>query len=385
MKKKLFSVMMAATLVASLTACGKKKDTAEKSTVYTDITAEEYQGTVKDNSEVYKKYINVPDYKGIEVTVDRSTLDVSDDDVEQYINSVLTQSASTESKKEGVTATGDTVTLDYSGKKDGVAFSGGTATDVTYTIGSKKFITDLDEGLAGLTVGKEYDIPCTFPSDYSQSDLAGQNVIFTVTVTSIQETIVPELTDEWVANNAASLGSSSTTVADLRTETKNLLIENNKSTFISDKYSSIWNSISGDINVSGYPEEELNSILTTIKDNAQAEYQSYATVYGVSDFASYLSSAYGFSSEDEFNEYIDGYAKDYLKEKMFVTIVAIENNITVSADEIKETGKQLASYYGYDSYDAVIEQGGKEINSEIGYQILYQKVQEFICDNAKEV
>ena len=43
MKKKLFSVMMAATLVASLTACGKKKDTAEKSTVYTDITAEEYQ------------------------------------------------------------------------------------------------------------------------------------------------------------------------------------------------------------------------------------------------------------------------------------------------------------------------------------------------------
>ena len=70
---------------------------------------------------------------------------------------------------------------------------------------------------------------------------------------------------------------------------------------------------------------------------------------------------------------------------MFVTLVAVENDITVSADEINETGAQLASYYGYDSYDAVIEQVGKEINSEIGYQILYQKVQEFICDNAKEV
>ena len=40
---------------------------------------------------------------------------------------------------EGTTKSGDVIKLDYSGKLDGTAFSGGTATDVTYTIGSGKF------------------------------------------------------------------------------------------------------------------------------------------------------------------------------------------------------------------------------------------------------
>ena len=61
-----------------------------------------------------------------------------------------------------MTASGDTVKLDYSGLLNGEAFSGGTATDASYTIGSGKFITDLDQGLIGLTVGQEYNIPCTF-------------------------------------------------------------------------------------------------------------------------------------------------------------------------------------------------------------------------------
>ena len=55
------------------------------------------------------------------------------------------------------------------------------------------------QGLIGLTVGQEYNIPCTFPSDYSSSDLAGKDVIFVVTVKSIQKSTVPDLTDAWVA------------------------------------------------------------------------------------------------------------------------------------------------------------------------------------------
>ena len=79
-----------------------------------------------------------------------------------------------------------------------------------------RFITDLDQGLVGLNVGQEYDIPCTFPSDYSSSDLAGKSVIFTVTVHSITKKTIPELTDEWVAANAESMGIEGTTVEALR-------------------------------------------------------------------------------------------------------------------------------------------------------------------------
>ena len=91
--------------------------------------------------------------KGIAVSVDKSSLTVSDDDVETYISNILSSHATSEQVTEGTTASGDTISLDYSGKLDGVAFSGGTATDVSYTIGSGKFITDLDQGLVGLNVG----------------------------------------------------------------------------------------------------------------------------------------------------------------------------------------------------------------------------------------
>ena len=147
-------------------------------------------------------------------------------DVEDYIKSMLESKATTNVITEGTTKAGDVIKLDYSGKLDGTAFSGGTATDVTYTIGSGKFIEDLDKGLVGLTVGQETDITCVFPESYYNSDLAGKTTVFTVTVNEIDESVVPELTDEWVAANAASLGiedSSVTTVEQLRTYVRSYL------------------------------------------------------------------------------------------------------------------------------------------------------------------
>ncbi len=79
-----------------------------------------------------------------------------------------------------------------------MAFSGGTATDVEYTIGSGRFIEDLDKGLAGLEVGREYDIPCHFDDSYSNSDLAGKDVNFNVKVNAIVTTTLPEYNDDFV-------------------------------------------------------------------------------------------------------------------------------------------------------------------------------------------
>ncbi|MBP8837146.1 MAG: FKBP-type peptidyl-prolyl cis-trans isomerase, partial [Lachnospira sp.] len=242
MKKRFFGVMLAASLAVSLTACGGKKTSQDNaaSTVNKEVTAEEYAGTITSNADVYKQYVTLPDYKGVEVSVDRSSLTVSDDDVESYISKLLSQTATTETVTEGVTASGDTVKLDYSGLLNGEAFSGGTATDASYTIGSGKFITDLDQGLIGLTVGQEYNIPCTFPSDYSSSDLAGKDVIFVVTVKSIQKSTVPDLTDAWVAENASTLGVEATTVAELRSYVKDYLTSQAESTFASDKYQAVY-------------------------------------------------------------------------------------------------------------------------------------------------
>ncbi len=386
MRKKVLGIIMAASMVASLTACGgsDKNNSSDSSsnggsTVNQEIAANQYADTIKSNAETYKTYISLPEYKGLSVSVDSEQKEVTDSDVTDYINNLISQYGTTESVTEGVTANGDTISLDYSGLLDGTAFSGGTATDVSYTIGSGKFIDDLDKGLVGLTVGEEYDIPCKFPDNYSSSDLAGKDVIFKVTVNSIKKTTLPELTDDWVASNASSLNVEATTVEGLKSYVKDYLETQAKTNYDSSKYQAAWKAISEQINTDkGYPEAELNSLIDTLKSNVQSEYNQYGSYYGISDFNSYLSQVYGFDSEDAFNDYAKEYAKSYLLEKMAITIIAENENITVSEDDINDMGAQLASYYGYSDYQEILDTYGNQMNSEVGYQVLYQKVQDFI-------
>ncbi len=386
MRKKVLGIIMAASMVASLTACGgsDKNNSSDSSsnggsTVNQEIAANQYADTIKSNAETYKTYISLPEYKGLSVSVDSEQKEVTDSDVTDYINNLISQYGTTESVTEGVTANGDTISLDYSGLLDGTAFSGGTATDVSYTIGSGKFIDDLDKGLVGLTVGEEYDIPCKFPDNYSSSDLAGKDVIFKVTVNSIKKTTLPELTDDWVASNASSLKVEATTVEGLKSYVKDYLETQAKTNYDSSKYQAAWKAISEQINTDkGYPEAELNSLIDTLKSNVQSEYNQYGSYYGISDFNSYLSQVYGFDSEDAFNDYAKEYAQSYLVEKMAITIIAENENITVSEDDINDMGAQLASYYGYSDYQEILDTYGNQMNSEVGYQVLYQKVQDFI-------
>ena len=384
MKKKLFSVLLVGALAASLVACDSKKKEVDKtpSTVNSEINADEYAATITDNAGIYKKFVSLSDWKGMSVDLAEADYKVTDSDVEDYIQSLLEATATTDAQTTGTTKSGDTIKLDYSGKLDGTAFSGGTATDASYTIGSGKFIDDLDKGLVGLTVGVETDIPCTFPESYQNSDLAGKQVVFTVTVKEIDVTVVPELNDEWVTANASKLGVSDaelTNVEDLRAYVKNYLETQVASNRSSTVFETAYSQMSDGLDVSEYPSEELADLLNTLNNNVDSEYQSYSSSYSSKE--DYLKSAYKFDSLDAFNEYADNYAKQYLLQKMIITMIAADNNITVSADDINSTGEELASYYGYNDYQEILDTYGKTMNAEIGYQVLYQKVVEFVCDN----
>ena len=385
MKKKLVSLMLVAAMTASLTACGSKKTEEPTSTVHKSITAAEYDAAITSDAAIYKKAFTMPEYKGIQVTVDKSVLNVAESDVDDYINkNIVSAEAATENVTSGVTADGDTVILDYSGKLDGEAFSGGTATDTTYTIGSGNFISDLDKGLVGLTVGQEYDIPCTFPDNYT-SDLAGKSVIFTVKVTAIQKTTYPEITDEWVVNNKESLNLSGDTVSDFREEVRKIVEANANDTYLNNTFTSAYQIISENIGDVNYPQDEIDSLVEVLNTNIESEFNTYGSYYGISDLDTYKKSVYGFDSIDAFNEYATSSAQQYLLQKMIVTIIAADNDIHVSEDEINSYGNDLAQYYGYDDFNAIVDAVGSEVVSEIGYEILYQKVVEFECSQITEV
>jgi len=90
---------------------------------------------------------------------------------------------------------GDEVVIDFAGKKDGVAFDGGTATDYTLKLGAGQFIPGFEEGIVGHSVGDTFDLDLSFPDDYHAADLAGTSVVFTTTLNKVTEPALPKLDD----------------------------------------------------------------------------------------------------------------------------------------------------------------------------------------------
>jgi trigger factor len=93
----------------------------------------------------------------------------------------------------------DVVIIDFVGKKDGVAFDGGTATDYELTLGSNSFIPGFEEGLVGKKPGETFDLDLEFPKDYHSKDLKGAKVTFTTTLKTVKEVALPEINDEFAA------------------------------------------------------------------------------------------------------------------------------------------------------------------------------------------
>ena len=390
MRKSYLAAALMLTMALTFTACGKSGDNGSEAGTKGSTSDVNYSEQLQKDSETYKQYVDLGEYKGVEVEVDRSSLDVTQDQVTAYIDNIRSSKGEDTEVTTGTTKLGDKIKLDYSGTLNGVAFSGGTATDVEYTIGSGRFIKDLDNGLAGLEVGKEYDIPCHFDDSYSNSDLAGKDVNFRVKVNAIVTTTLPEYNDDFVKTIVAtgSYDTQAQTTDEFTKYVEQTLKDSAQQSFDSNKYSAIWDKIDETTNVSGYPEDELADLKQTINDNVKSEYSYYGTYYsGIDSFESYLKNVYGFADEAAFNEYADQYARNYLKEKMILTLIGEKEGITVSDDEINEYGELIASQNNYDSYQSMLDSLGQksdDVKLEVGYSVLADKVSDILLNNAVE-
>lgn len=207
-KKRLLAAAVICALAVPAAGCGS--DTGNANSIH---------------SYEVEKYVTLGDYDGMEVEV-AGNFDVNDEDVVDYINNMLSNYPSYEDTDKEIVEDGDFADIDYVGKKDGVAFDGGTAQGYVLGIGSHSFIEGFEDGLVGVKVGDTVDLNLTFPENYQSAELAGADVVFTVTVNKIVKKVdisYDELTDEYVVNN---MGSDS--VEDLYNDTKSYLETNNE-------------------------------------------------------------------------------------------------------------------------------------------------------------
>ena len=155
--------------------------------------------------------VELGEYKGVEV--EKETVKVPAADVKAELNRLAQRNARTETVDRKAKKN-DTVDIDFEGFVDGVAFEGGKAEHHALTLGSGTFIPGFEDQLIGCKAGDEKDVVVTFPEEYHAKELAGKEAVFKCKVHKVEETILPEIDDEF----AKDVSDTCETLDDLKKE-----------------------------------------------------------------------------------------------------------------------------------------------------------------------
>lgn len=351
MRKHVRLTLCCAAAVLLAAGCTKKSASTEETTT----TAAESEAEITDKGEITK----LGQYKGIEVTKQDTT--VTDAELDQRIASILKANPEVIEITDRPAENGDTVNIDYVGMKDGVAFDGGTAEGYDLELGSGTFIDGFEDGLIGASTGDELSLNLTFPENYGNSDLAGQAVVFDVTVNKIEQKKDAILDDAFVKRV-----SDFSTVDEFRANTLETMQSEKEQTAAQqvedDAFEAAVNNSEYSLNEDAVEQQYNNQL--TYYENMFSSYdftmESYAEMLG--------------QTEDEFKETLHTAAETAIKQQLLIKAVAEKEGITIE-DADRES---LAEQYGTD-VQTLQDTYGEEMVDETA---LIYKVVEFIGDNA---
>ena len=312
-------------------------------------------GCQKQNKNSYDKYVTLGEYTGM--TIDRIVTTVTDDDVQEEIQNELYADAEFKEVTDRGAKEGDTVNIDYTGKIDGEEFDGGSDTGMDLELGSDTFLPEFEDGIIGMKKGETKDITITFPEDYDGT-VDGKTAVFSVTVNSITEAILPEYNDAYVKENY-DYDTTAEYEASLKSDLQEQYDEDATFTACSDALSEAVDNAEFD----GYPEDMYDSA----KEQMEYENQAFADQLGI--------------------EWTDLVGEDYdieedilatIHEKLVVYAIAEKEKLTVTDEEFDTYAEDNWELYGYDTKEDFISDYGDE---EIRYSLLYDKVLNFLGEN----
>lgn len=292
-----------------------------------------------------EKYVTLGDYSSFEVAVD--VVGVDEEELKtlmsgNYINYVTPEHGGITDR---AVAEGDTVFIDYEGKEDGVAFAGGTAQNAALTIGSGQFIDGFEDGLVGVMPGQTVDLNLRFPDNYNP-EMAGKEVVFTVSVRCIQPLSVPEEEMEDVVVASMGIGGVGT-VAEYRQYAYDYLY----SEYEYDVQSGILDILMERCEFKELPEE----LLKPYREMWSEVFKTYASRYQISleQYAAYFHGIDGASL-------INRYAERNLKQDLILQAIANREDLKIGDEELEARLQEDAEAGGYASAEEYVGSGDRE-------------------------
>ncbi len=165
-----------------------------------DVVSVGAEGLVFKATITVKPDVTMRGYKSLKAT--KSVVTVSDEDIAKELERLQERNARMVSVEDRAAEMGDTVTFDFEGFVDDVAFEGGKGENHALVLGSGQFIPGFEEQLVGANVDTELDVNVTFPEEYHATELAGKPAVFKCKVHKIEKKELPEVDDDLIKDSS---------------------------------------------------------------------------------------------------------------------------------------------------------------------------------------
>lgn len=325
--------------------------------------------------ELSNDYVKVSEYKGVKVEKEELP-EVTEKMVDARIEGLQDDYADSVAITDRAAEYGDIAIIDYVGTLGGVAFDGGTATGSRLELGSHQFIEGFEEGIVGHNVGEKFDLNLTFPAEYHNAELAGQEVVFSVTLNGIEHREAAELNSEFVKKVSAK----AKTVKELKEEIKESIEKDNEIKANDGLRKKVWDAVLENAQVLKYPEEDVKDIT----DQLYGQYQSMAQEYGM-EFADFLSTQMNMD-EKTFAEEVEKVSKSQVKQKLVLEVLMDNVDFDFSEEALEAKYQEFVDTYGFESVEVMkntLEQVGTL--EELERMAKEEIILDWLVDHAKQV
>ena len=324
---------------------------------------------IKYTISVYvKPEFELGQYEGVEVPFKDQV--VTDEDVDAEIERMRKRNASLEEVSDRPAQEGDTVTIDYEGFKDGVAFEGGKGEGYNLKLGSKSFIPGFEEQVAGHNVDEEFTIEVKFPEDYHAEDLKGADATFNVKIHAIKTEIVPELDDEF-AKDVSEFDTLDELKADVRAKQQERADKDNKAGFENETVRAVCDNCEIDI-----PESMIQNEVEQMAQDQAARMSSQGI--GLDMYLQYVG-----QSMDDFKKSLEPMARVRVKSSLVIEKITEKIDPEVTEEEYNEELSTIANSYKMD-----LEEVKKSIGDDSAFikdSIKARKTVEYLASKAVKV
>lgn len=302
--------------------------------------------------------VKLGNYKKLKAKLETSPVEAKD--VDEIIERMRTGFAAKEDVKRA-TKDGDETVIDFIGKKDGVAFEGGTGKDYNLVLGSNSFIPGFEAGVVGHKVNDEFDIELEFPKDYHAADLKGAKVTFTVTLKEIKQVKLPEVNDEFAAK-AGPFTSVKELKDDIKRELKSQKEREAKEKLKDELVSQL-------IEISEIPIPEV--LITDQSSSIEQDFERNLTYQGLS-IDQYLENK-GFKDKADWQEReVKPSAIKRVKAGLVLAELSKAENIEASTQELEEHIEMYKKQYA-NNKDALAQFETPEVRRDVASRLITEK------------